>query len=104
MALIDKSELARQVPELAELAKLELTPEEAALFTTQLGDILKYVESLQAVDVSGIEPLVHPLDLQETPFREDQVENFARDAEGRPRVLESAPDVLHDGFKVPPIL
>ena len=44
---------------LANLARLALTAEEKAKFAAQLGDILKYVEKLKEVDVTGVEPTAH---------------------------------------------
>ena len=43
----------------ANLARLDLTAEEKARFATQLGDILAYFEKLNAVDVTGVEPMAH---------------------------------------------
>jgi len=43
----------------ADLARIDLTPEEKARFATQLGDVLAYVAQLNEVDVSGIEPTAH---------------------------------------------
>ncbi|MEK6578042.1 MAG: Asp-tRNA(Asn)/Glu-tRNA(Gln) amidotransferase subunit GatC [Bdellovibrionota bacterium] len=92
--------LTRQV---ASLARLELSDLEVKLFTSQLGTILKYVDQLQMADVNGIEPLTHPLSLA-TPMREDEVKSFIKTAEGKPRILDCAPEVMYDGFKVPPII
>ncbi|NNE93824.1 MAG: Asp-tRNA(Asn)/Glu-tRNA(Gln) amidotransferase subunit GatC, partial [Verrucomicrobiales bacterium] len=47
------------IKHIAHLARLELTEEEAAEYETQLEDILKYVEHLDAADVSEIEPTAH---------------------------------------------
>jgi aspartyl-tRNA(Asn)/glutamyl-tRNA(Gln) amidotransferase subunit C len=44
----------------ANLARLELTPEEKSKFSAQLGDILKYFDKLNTIDVSGEEPMAHP--------------------------------------------
>lgn len=87
----------------ANLARLELTDAEVATFTHQLGDILKYVDQLQKLDVKGVEPLTHPLEL-ETPMREDEVNPSPVDSHGKPKSLHSAPDVIDDGFKVPQIV
>jgi aspartyl-tRNA(Asn)/glutamyl-tRNA(Gln) amidotransferase subunit C len=95
-----QDKLTRQV---AHLARLELSEQEVQTFTAQLGDILKYVEQLQKVDVQSVEPLTHPLELA-TPMRNDEVRAPFVDSEGKPKVLQSAPDVLFEGFKVPPIL
>ena len=44
----------------ANLARLELTPEEVATFQPQLEAILHHAEALSKLDVSGIEPTAHP--------------------------------------------
>lgn len=95
--------MKKQVADLATLARLDLTPTEIDTFSGQLQKILDYVGELQKVDVSQSPPLFHPLELQ-TPLRADVVVAPPRDADGRPKVLGAAPDVLYDGFKVPQIL
>ena len=40
----------------ADLARLELTDEEKAVFQPQLENIVKYVEKISKVDVDGVEP------------------------------------------------
>jgi aspartyl-tRNA(Asn)/glutamyl-tRNA(Gln) amidotransferase subunit C len=44
---------------LANLARLALTGEEKTRFARQLGDILRYVDQLKQVDVTGVEPMAH---------------------------------------------
>jgi aspartyl-tRNA(Asn)/glutamyl-tRNA(Gln) amidotransferase subunit C len=96
--------LTRQV---AELSRLELTDAEIQLFTSQLGDILSYVDQLSEVNVGegGTEvlPMTQPLELQ-TPLREDIARPFPLDDLGQPRVLQSAPQIQDGGYQVPPIL
>jgi aspartyl-tRNA(Asn)/glutamyl-tRNA(Gln) amidotransferase subunit C len=41
------------------LTRIELTPEEKEKFQGQLGDVIKYFEKLQEVDVEGVEPTAH---------------------------------------------
>lgn len=90
-----------QVRHVARLARLALSPEEEERFAAQLGHVLEYVERLQAVDVSGIEPL---------SFAGDAAAGLLlRDDEPRPclsreKVLAQAPE--HDGeaFLVPRII
>ncbi|HUL52263.1 MAG TPA: Asp-tRNA(Asn)/Glu-tRNA(Gln) amidotransferase subunit GatC [Opitutaceae bacterium] len=45
----------------ANLARLALTDEEKATYSRQLGDVLRYVEKLRAIDVSQVEPTAHAL-------------------------------------------
>jgi aspartyl-tRNA(Asn)/glutamyl-tRNA(Gln) amidotransferase subunit C len=92
--------LTRQV---AHLARLELSDEEVKTFTSQLSNIIKYVEKLQEADVSNTEPMTHPLEM-EAHMREDEVQPSPVDSENKPKVLNSAPDVLYEGFKVPQII
>lgn len=89
--------------QMAELARLELSDAEVTTFTSQLGQILKYIEQLQEVHVDGVDAMISPIEL-ETSYREDCVLPSPTSADGKPKVLESAPDTLDDGFKVPPIL
>lgn len=71
------------VRRIAELARLELSPDELELFTRQLGDILTYVEQIRALDTTGVAPtsqvLNRPVDredtLQPTLSREDLMRN-----------------------------
>lgn len=105
MIEVDES-LTRKV---ADLARLELTDAEVKTFTPQLGEVLKYVSQLSEVSLRGpdgseVEPLYNALDFAQTPLRDDQARPSPQDAEGKPKVLGSAPDVLDDGYKVPPIL
>jgi aspartyl-tRNA(Asn)/glutamyl-tRNA(Gln) amidotransferase subunit C len=53
----DSTEL--NLDHVAKLARLELTPEEKAKFSAQLGDVLTYIEQLKKVDVSHVEPTAH---------------------------------------------
>lgn len=87
----------------AHLARLELSSAEVGAFTSQLFDIIRYIDKLHEVDVQGVEPLTHPFDLP-TFMREDTIQSSPVSLDGKPRVLQSAPDLLDDGFKVPPIL
>lgn len=56
---------------LADLARLELTPDEAAQLGTQLQTILGYIRSLQAVDVEGV-PEYLSAEQAGSGLREDQ--------------------------------
>ncbi|NDC74765.1 Asp-tRNA(Asn)/Glu-tRNA(Gln) amidotransferase subunit GatC [bacterium] len=47
------------IDHLAMLSRLALTDAEKTKLTTQLGDILGYIEQLQQVNVDGVEPTAH---------------------------------------------
>ncbi len=63
---------AETVRELADLAALELAPEDSERMQRDLEAILGYVEKLSELDTSGVPPTAHLLDLA-TPMREDRV-------------------------------
>jgi aspartyl-tRNA(Asn)/glutamyl-tRNA(Gln) amidotransferase subunit C len=47
----------------ARLARLDLTADEEARFGAQLADVLGYMQQLQEVVVTGVEPTAHPMPL-----------------------------------------
>jgi len=88
-----------QVKKVAHLARLELTPEEEAQFTTQLGSILDYFEQLSELDTSDVQPTTRSIEISNV-MRVDQLASFAE----RDDLLACAPDQDGDFFKVPKIL
>ncbi len=67
--------------------------------TPQLASILGYVDQLQKIDTSGVEPLVHPLE-QANIFRDDVLRPSLSPAEA----LANAPERLGNLFQVPAVL
>jgi aspartyl-tRNA(Asn)/glutamyl-tRNA(Gln) amidotransferase subunit C len=61
---------ADEVRETALLARLELSPEEAAHLQRELDAILGYMDKLAALDVSGVEPTTHAVPL-DCPLEKD---------------------------------
>jgi len=88
-----------QVRKVAHLARLELTEEEEAQFSTQLSSILDYFEQLSELDTSNVEPTARAIDVVNIT-RTDAKETY----ENRDRILEGAPDRDEDFFRVPQIL
>ena len=89
---------AATVDHVARLAHLSLTAEERESFARQLEQVLAYAESIQALDVTGVEPMSHAA-ARET-FREDVVrQSLPRDA-----ALAAAPDAGDGLFRVPRVL
>ncbi len=88
----------KDVEHVARLARLNLTEEEKVKFSKQLGDILKYMEQLNEVDTTGVEPMNHPIDFSNV-MRED----VARYDCTREELMANAPEVEQDYFKVPKI-
>jgi aspartyl-tRNA(Asn)/glutamyl-tRNA(Gln) amidotransferase subunit C len=91
------------VEKIATLAHLELTDEERRALTPQMASIVAYVEQLNELDTSSVEPAIGGL----TP--EGERTRAARDDEARPSLgqalaLEQAPDPAHGHFRVPKVI
>ena len=78
------------------LAKLELSPEEAESAKKDMEDMLDYIDLLNELDTTGIEPMSHVFPI-ENVFREDVVTN----GDGSEATLKNAPEQKDGGFKVP---
>ena len=88
-----------EVRRVAALARLALTPAEEELLTVQLDSILQFVEKLNEVDTSAVEPLAHVVAVGNA-LREDRIGNQpATDL-----LLANAPAREKDFFKVPKII
>lgn len=87
------------VTKVAHLARLKLTDAELDLFTTQLGQVLGYVELLNELDTSVVEPMAHVADIANV-FRDDEV----RPSLPRAATLSNAPKTDGKYFVVPQIL
>ena len=81
------------------LARIELTVEEEARLGTQLGDILKYVDKLNELDVEGVEPTAHAVPLTNV-LREDE----PRESLSHEDALRNAPKTVSGLFIVPKII
>ena len=85
-----------EVVHVARLARLALTDEELDRFAGQLDAILEAVGKVSELDLSGVEPTLHPLELSNV---------WAEDAPQSSLPLEdalaNAPEVEDDAFRVP---
>ena len=85
-----------QVLHVAKLARLRLTDEEVERMSGELSTILEAIEQIAELDLEGVEPTSHVIDL-ENVLRPD----VPRPSLPRERALENAPDAEGDGFRVP---
>ena len=81
------------------LARIDLSDEDARRLTTQLGDVLEYIEQLSEVDIEGVEPMAHAIE-QVNVLAEDIVEP----SEPRDVMLSNAPRRDEECYRVPPVL
>ena len=91
------------IQKIADLAHLEITGEELRALTPQIASIVAYVEQLDELDTSQIEPATGGL----TP--EGERTDAPRDdvilpSLGQAVALEEAPDPSHGHFRVPKVL
>jgi aspartyl-tRNA(Asn)/glutamyl-tRNA(Gln) amidotransferase subunit C len=85
-----------QVLHVAKLARLRLTDDEVERMAGELSKILEYVETMNELDLDGVEPTSHVVDLTNV-LRED----LPRPSLDRETALEQAPDAAEGGFRVP---
>jgi aspartyl-tRNA(Asn)/glutamyl-tRNA(Gln) amidotransferase subunit C len=85
-----------QVVHVARLARLRLDDDELGRMSKELSGILDHVERISELDLDGVEPTTHVIELQNV-LRPDE----PRPSLPRERVLEVAPDPASDAFRVP---
>jgi aspartyl-tRNA(Asn)/glutamyl-tRNA(Gln) amidotransferase subunit C len=85
-----------EVLHVARLARLELGEDELARFAEQLNAILEAVGKVGELDLEGVEPTAHPLDLAN-----EWAEDEARPCLSVEDALANAPDREGDSFRVP---
>ncbi len=85
-----------QVLHVAKLARLRLDDDEVDRMAGELSKILEHVETMNELDLDGVEPTSHVVDLTNV-LRED----VPRDGLDRETALEQAPDAASGGFRVP---
>ncbi|MCI4679488.1 Asp-tRNA(Asn)/Glu-tRNA(Gln) amidotransferase subunit GatC [Rhodoblastus acidophilus] len=84
------------VRRIAHLARIRVSEEEAPFLQNEINSILSFVEELNAVDVSGVEPMTSVL-----PMTMKKREDVVTDGEIVEKVLANAP-AREDGFFVVP--
>ena len=78
------------------LVKLDLTGEEREEAMRDMCRVLDYIDKLNELDTTGVEPMSHVFPLQNV-FREDEVTN----GDGSEETLKNAPEVKENMFVVP---
>lgn len=88
-----------EVAKVALLARLRLSPEELETFTGQLNSIVHFVEQLQELDTTNVEPLAHGVEVHNV-FRDDVLGPSLP----REKALSNAPKRNSESFLVPAVL
>jgi len=88
-----------EVEKIAMLSRLVLSGEELDRMTSQMGQILGYIDLLSEVDTATVEPMAHAVEVANA-FRDDAVEpSLDREA-----ALDNAPSRDQDCYLVPAVL
>jgi len=96
---LTSSDIAR----IANLARLELAPAETARLQTQMNDFFSIVETMRAVDTTGVEPLAHPVAaIQDIALR--LRDDLVSEPNQREANQQSAPAVERGLFLVPKVI
>ncbi|AGH94290.1 Asp-tRNA(Asn)/Glu-tRNA(Gln) amidotransferase subunit GatC [Pseudobdellovibrio exovorus] len=87
------------ISNMAKLARLQVTQEEAVELGEQLTKVLNHFQQISQIDTQGVEPLVTP----------SEINFFARPDEAKKEnsteeMLANAPDKAGNLFKVPPVV
>jgi aspartyl-tRNA(Asn)/glutamyl-tRNA(Gln) amidotransferase subunit C len=87
-----------EVLHVAKLARLALSDEEVERFRGQLSAILEAVGKVSELDLDGVPPTSHPLDLVNVLADDEPVASLSRE-----EALANAPDPENGFFGVPPV-
>jgi aspartyl-tRNA(Asn)/glutamyl-tRNA(Gln) amidotransferase subunit C len=91
------------IEKIALLAHLDITADERKMFAPQISEIVTYVEQLNAIDTSAVEPALGgltPVGEQTESSRPDEVQPSL----GQKLALDQAPDAASGHFRVPKVL
>ena len=83
----------------ADLARLELTPEEEKKFGAQLGQVLGYIDKLRQLDVSQVEPTAHAVPMVNVTRPDELAPSLPTE-----EALRNAPAQANGLFLVPKIV
>jgi aspartyl-tRNA(Asn)/glutamyl-tRNA(Gln) amidotransferase subunit C len=85
-----------QVLHIARLARLRLSEEDVERMSEELSGILEHVEAIGELEIDGVEPTTHVVELENVLRSDEPVPSLDRD-----RALAGAPDAASGSFRVP---
>ena len=91
------------VEKVAQLAHMEITPEELKIFAPQMADIVSYVEQLKEVATSNVPPALGGF-TPEGEATESSRDDIPAPSLGQKKALAEAPDAAAGHFRVPKVL
>ena len=91
------------IARIANLARLELQPDESERMLTQINGFFNIVEAMRAVDTTGVEPLAHPVAaIQDVALR--LRDDVVSEPDQREANQQNAPAVEDGLFLVPRVI
>jgi aspartyl-tRNA(Asn)/glutamyl-tRNA(Gln) amidotransferase subunit C len=91
--------MKEKISNIADLAALKLSDEEAEVTSVQFNKILDYVSKIELLDLEGVEPLTHVNEAHNV-WREDE----AGDSLSLEEALKNAPKRNEQFFKAPKVI
>jgi aspartyl-tRNA(Asn)/glutamyl-tRNA(Gln) amidotransferase subunit C len=88
-----------KIDQLAHLARLEFDDTTKQSIRQDLENMLKFAESLNQVDTTGVEPLIYMTNTQNNVRTDEVVQSFTKD-----ELLKNAPKKDSDYFRVPKVI
>ncbi|MEM7401692.1 MAG: Asp-tRNA(Asn)/Glu-tRNA(Gln) amidotransferase subunit GatC [Pseudomonadota bacterium] len=88
-----------EVLKIANLARLQINPDEVEQYAKDLSSIIDLVEQMNAIDTSSIQPMAHPLDATQR-LREDAV----KEENQREKFQTIAPSAEKGLYLVPKVI
>ena len=88
-----------EVLKIANLARLQINPDEVEQYAKDLSSIIDLVEQMNAIDTSSIQPMAHPLDATQR-LREDEV----KEEDQREKFQSIAPEAEKGLYLVPKVI
>jgi aspartyl-tRNA(Asn)/glutamyl-tRNA(Gln) amidotransferase subunit C len=85
-----------QVLHVARLARLRLSDEEVETMAAELSSILGHIERISELDLAGVPPTTHVVEVANALREDEPVPSLDRDV-----ILEQAPATQDGGFLVP---
>ena len=91
------------IEKIAQLAHLEISDDERKMFAPQITEIVTYVEQLNEIDTSNVEPALGGLTPEGEATRADRNDEV-QPSLGQQVALDQAPDPASGHFRVPKVL
>jgi len=91
------------IEKVAQLAHLELAPEELKIFGPQIAEIVNYVEQLNALNTEDVEPAIGGFTPEGAATNSERVDGLIPSL-GQQKALAEAPDPAEGHFRVPKVL